>query len=957
MKKAMKRLLAATSAGAVLCGSLALSSLLGSSTTLTASAATDSVADQTKVGTLGIAGGGFVSGIITGKNVMYARTDVGGAYKYNYDTGKWDQMLSDLNDSERGFLSVDAMCIDPTDDDTIYLLCGCAYFSDAKTEIFRSRDGGETFDQIDVTDLIQVHGNGYGRQCGEAIAVDPDNPNIIYCGGDATAGNSGLIMSEDGGDTWKSVKGYGDLDLFTYEINWPSWTEHKVLSTAEAYDKNANGVAAVQIQNGKVYVATSVKGVTNVHVADVGSDDFQPLSEELPTDCFPSRINVDADGNLLITYVAGLAFDGSNGGAYRYDVTNHTVTDISPRPKGQNAAIGAVVSDKNDANKLVATSCGLWWSQLYHDVGEDWSKVPNGDLIFRSEDGGKTWYTMQHGCSGEGAWGTKSADYLDTNGYSWIDGFAVHWSGAIVMDPENPDKVLVTSGNGVFACDDIWAELPQFYFDPKGIEEVVALDMISAPGKNPYSVIGDYDGFEHLDTVNSNRFSPTMTAATGDKGSASAIAYCPQNPDVMMRCAEDKGVGYYTLDGGKNWTQMECPTGGKAAITQLEDGTYRFFKSSGENATNVSYSDDYGKTWTACSGIASAYGSKPTFMMVEKNDPSIVYAYSTYYNSSWGYSKPAPDLSDACYKFYVSHDYGKTFSEETDVAMYDQCDSAGRIAYLGDGELMLGAGYYGAYHVTDYGKKVEKLDNVSYCKTIGYGAPEEEGGVNTLYMYGKPSEDDVEGVYRSTDAGKTWVAINLHHLYGGTGNGNFLVGDMNKFGMVYMSTVGCGIVYMDSSDGTDPKPVTTTTTTATTTTTTTATLTTTKAADTTTTDKGTTTTAAATTTTDKGTTTTAAATTTTNKGTTTSNAVTTTQDIGEMNYGDVNVNGVVDLTDAVLLNKFLAGIVQLTDIQYANANCDQTDGTNNVGELDTTALMRFVLNVEGYQELPYIAQD
>ena len=96
MKKAMKRLLAATSAGAVLCGSLALSSLLGSSTTLTASAATDSVADQTKVGTLGIAGGGFVSGIITGKNVMYARTDVGGAYKYNYDTGNWDQMLDDL---------------------------------------------------------------------------------------------------------------------------------------------------------------------------------------------------------------------------------------------------------------------------------------------------------------------------------------------------------------------------------------------------------------------------------------------------------------------------------------------------------------------------------------------------------------------------------------------------------------------------------------------------------------------------------------------------------------------------------------------------------------------------------------------------------------------------------------------------------------------------------------------
>ena len=109
---------------------------------------------------------------------------------------------------------------------------------------------------------------------------------------------------------------------------------------------------------------------------------------------------------------------------------------------------------------------------------------------------------------------------------------------------------------------------------------------------------------------------------------------------------------------------------------------------------------------------------------------------------------------------------------------------------------------------------------------------------------------------------------------------------------------------------------------------------------------------------DKDTTTTAAVVTTTDKSTTTSNAATTTtQDIGEVNYGDVNVNGVVDLTDAILLNKFLAGVVQLTDIQYANANCDQTDGTDNVGELDTTALMRFVLNMEGYQNLPYIEQD
>ena len=37
--------------------------------------------------------------------------------------------------------------------------------------------------------------------------------------------------------------------------------------------------------------------------------------------------------------------------------------------------------------------------------------------------------------------------------------------------------------------------------------------------------------------------------------------------------------------------------------------------------------------------------------------------------------------------------------------------------------------------------------------------------------------------------------INTQNLYGGTGNGNFLVGDLNTFGILYMSTVGCGIIY------------------------------------------------------------------------------------------------------------------------------------------------------------------
>ena len=85
---------------------------------------------------------------------------------------------------------------------------------------------------------------------------------------------------------------------------------------------------------------------------------------------------------------------------------------------------------------------------------------------------------------------------------------------------------------------------------------------------------------------------------------------------------------------------------------------------------------------------------------------------------------------------------------------------------------------------------------------------EKKGGLNTIFFYGKPAETDPEGIYRSTDGGKTWVCINQSHLYGGTGNGNFLVGDMDEFGKVYMSTVGCGIVYGAVADAQAPTDVT-----------------------------------------------------------------------------------------------------------------------------------------------------
>lgn len=768
-----------------------------------AMAVSESIADTMEWDTVKIGGGGFVSGIVTGQKEMYLRTDVGGAYKYDYEKNKWVQLFDFLNDTDRGLLSVKGMAIDPTDDDTVYFLCGCAYFSDARTVIFKTTDGGKTFTQADVTEHIQVHGNGDGRECIEPIAIDPDNPDTIYAGGDVTAGKSALIKSTDGGKTWNPVMGYDDLGLFTESLKYPMWTEHMVRGTEAKEYNQQNGIGCILIEDGKVYVGTSVTGQTNIHVADVKDDKFTELSKDLPTANYPCSITNDGQGNLFFTYIAGLAFSGSAGGAYKYNTKDGKVTKLSVT----DSAVGMIEVDKNDPKKMVARTCGVWSDQWFEKEWTD-SSIAWGDHFFRSTDGGETWQDITPGQQ-VGQYTDNPyfvSEPIDTNGYDWVYGKACHWGSGILIDPRNSDRILMTSGNGVFACDNVWDEKGvQFYFQPDGVEEVVTLDLASVPDGYVYSAIGDYDGFIHKDVTEvPEQYKPNI-------GSTSAIAYCPQNTDVMVRFSEHDGGGFYSTDAGKTWTKMANSggTGGKACITQLDEKTYRIFHSAGDSG-NVQYTDDFGETWSDCSGIPSQYGSKPTFMISEPEHPEIVYAYATYYNSSWGYSKPAPTAEDAQYKFCVSTDYGKTFTS-VDVCMYDQCDSAGRIAYLGEGELILGGGYYGMYHATVKNGKatIEKLDNVSYCKTVGYGAPEEEGGLNTIYMYGKPDEDDTEGIYRSTDGGKTWLCINTEHLYGGTGNGNFIVGDMNEFGKIYMSTVGSGLVYGELSDGND-KPTTST---------------------------------------------------------------------------------------------------------------------------------------------------
>jgi hypothetical protein len=86
------------------------------------------------------------------------------------------------------------------------------------------------------------------------------------------------------------------------------------------------------------------------------------------------------------------------------------------------------------------------------------------------------------------------------------------------------------------------------------------------------------------------------------------------------------------------------------------------------------------------------------------------------------------------------------------------------------------------------------LPGVDYCGAVGFGKAAAGQGYPAVYIWGAIGK--VRGIHRSVDGGATWVRINDDaHQYGGPGDGQFIVGDMNRFGVVYMSTAGRGIAY------------------------------------------------------------------------------------------------------------------------------------------------------------------
>ena len=86
-------------------------------------------------------GGGFVAGIIfhpTAKNLMYARTDVGGAYCWDNAAKKWIPITDWIGAADNNLMGIESIALDPSDPRRVYLAAGT--YSRGDAAILRSDD-------------------------------------------------------------------------------------------------------------------------------------------------------------------------------------------------------------------------------------------------------------------------------------------------------------------------------------------------------------------------------------------------------------------------------------------------------------------------------------------------------------------------------------------------------------------------------------------------------------------------------------------------------------------------------------------------------------------------------------------------------------------------------------------------------------------------------------------------
>ncbi len=699
-----------------------------------------------------ILGGGFVTGIVFSPvkaGVVYARTDVGGAYRQNPADNSWIPLTDHFGRADSNNLGIESIAPDPTDANKVYAAVGTYSQSWApRGAILRSNDQGNTWQLTPMP--LKMGGNEDGRSNGERLAVDPNDPKILFFG-----------SRRDG--LWKSAD---SAQNFAQVASFPLKGDDKGLGIAFVLFDKKSGSAGKATP--VIYAGLSKTENSLLLSTDAGAT-WNPIAGQ--PKLMPSHAAFDSAGTLYVTYgnLPGPS-DVVDGAVWKYEPKSKAWTNISPlAPSASDKfGYGGLAVDASKPGVLMVTTIDRW---------------TKGDEIYRSVDGGKKWVPLMP----KAEWNLNGAEYVRHEKPKFE---RPHWTGDIDIDPFDGKRAMFVTGAGLFASKDVnGAEgggVTHWSFDDRGLEETVVGDLVSPPaGAHLYSGVGDICGFRHDDFDKPSATGAYNPPCNGTK----SLDFAELKPEIMVRSGTLWGEGSHgaiSLDGGTTWKGFAKEPPGSA------DGGALSISADGQNIVwslkemPVVVSTDHGASWTKVNGLPE--GAKlPGWVQVnlrpaaDRVNPSKSYVF---------------DVAKG--QVYVSTDGGKSYTQTASglEALPDYLMSSGSIQAVpgSEGDVWCTTSK-ALYRSIDSGKSFQPVGNVEESHGLGFGKARDGQTYPSLYLIGKIG--GTTGFFRSDDVGKTWVRINDDkHQYGFL---TVITGDPRVFGRVYVGTGGRGIVYGEPS--------------------------------------------------------------------------------------------------------------------------------------------------------------
>lgn len=414
-----------------------------------------------------------VEGVPGDPNVVYVASASGGLWKTTNGGVTWKPIFE-----RQGTLSIGDIALAPGNPDVVWVGTGesavrnSVSFGDG---VYKSTDGGKTWQHMGLKETERV----------SAIAINPQNPDIVYIGalGHAFGPNEerGVFMTTDGGKTWNKTlyidnqHGVADLEIdptnpnILYAGMWSferkPWTHrsgsenggvYKSIDGGRTWNKLTNGLPKLMGRIGirvapsnpnVVYAIVEAKDGT-LYRSDDRGETFKMVSKNddiVSRGFYYTKVRVDPTNENHIFAVASTLFTSVDGGKTFRSITGRTHIDFH----------ALWLDPKNPKRMWHGQDGGI---AVSYDGGESWEAVyniPLGQFYQIHADNRTPFYYVMGGLQDNGSWTGPSrtrepAGIMndDWRMVSFGDGFYV------INHPDDPEQYLSESQGG----DIVWTD-------------------------------------------------------------------------------------------------------------------------------------------------------------------------------------------------------------------------------------------------------------------------------------------------------------------------------------------------------------------------------------------------------------------------------------------------------------------------------------------------------------------